>query len=62
MYFEEHDSDYPIAYTLVEPWYAYLWWPVKNDGANWNCDKAIADLYITVPNEPPPVSLDTELG
>ncbi len=35
----------PIVFTLSEPWYAYTWWPVKED----NRDKATADLLYTVP-------------
>jgi len=35
----------PIVFTLSEPWYAYTWWPVKED----NGDKATADLLYTVP-------------
>ncbi len=35
----------PIVSTLSEPWYAYTWWPVKED----NRDKATADLLFTVP-------------
>jgi aminopeptidase N len=38
-------SGQPIAYTLSEPWFAYTWWPAKDD----NSDKATADLYFTVP-------------
>lgn len=41
----------PMAYSVVAPWYAYLWWPVKDDGDSWNCDKAIMEeLWVTVPN------------
>ncbi len=36
----------PLVYTLSEPWYAYTWWPEKED----NTDKATADLRFTVPN------------
>jgi len=38
-------SGRPIVATLSEPWYAYTWWPVKED----NRDKASADLLFTVP-------------
>jgi aminopeptidase N len=44
MVFATHAGQ-PIAYTLSEPWYAYTWWPAKDD----NGDKATADLYYTVP-------------
>ena len=37
----------PIISTLSEPWYAYTWWPVKED----NRDKATADFLITVPSQ-----------
>ena len=36
----------PVVYTLSEPYYAYTWWPAKED----NRDKATADLAFTVPN------------
>ncbi|MCK4341913.1 MAG: hypothetical protein KAY37_09350 [Phycisphaerae bacterium] len=48
--FDTHGDDVPLFYTVVEPWYAYMWLPVKDDGDNWNCDKATADLSITVPS------------
>jgi hypothetical protein len=35
----------PLVYTLSEPWYAYTWWPTKDD----NTDKATGDLRIIVP-------------
>ncbi len=35
----------PYAFTLSEPWYAYTWWPNKDD----NTDKATFDINITVP-------------
>lgn len=51
MKFEPHGNDNrPIVFTTVEPWYAYLWWPVKDDGDNWNCDKATVALSFTVPD------------
>ena len=34
------------AWTLSEPWYAYTWWPAKDDLR----DKTTADLWFTVPN------------
>lgn len=50
MIFDTQDgSSDPIAFTTVEPWFAYLWWPVKDDGENYNCDKATAELKFTVP-------------
>jgi len=36
----------PAVWTLSEPWYAYTWWPEKED----NTDKATADLKFTVPD------------
>lgn len=51
MFFEHHGLlQEPFVYTSVEPWYAYLWWPVKDDGDNWNCDKAKATINVTVPS------------
>ncbi len=44
MVFASHAGQ-PIAYTQSEPWFAYTWWPAKDD----NTDKATADLYFTVP-------------
>jgi len=35
-----------IVCTLSQPWYAYTWWPAKDD----NVDKTTADLWFTVPN------------
>jgi aminopeptidase N len=35
-----------VAWTLSEPWYAYTWFPVKDE----NTDKATFDLEITVPS------------
>ena len=35
----------PVVYTLSEPWFAYTWWPAKDDIV----DKATADLLFTVP-------------
>lgn len=32
--------------TLSEPYYCYTWWPAKED----NTDKALADIWVTVPN------------
>lgn len=34
------------AYNVSEPWFAYLWWPVKDD----LLDKTTAELAFTVPN------------
>lgn len=51
MFFETHGpSLVPIVFTTVEPWFAYRWLPVKDDGDNWNCDKATAELSFTVPD------------
>jgi aminopeptidase N len=44
--FETHDGS-PVVSTLSEPWFAYTWWPVKED----NRDKATGELLITVPDE-----------
>jgi aminopeptidase N len=38
-------SGNPLVFTLSEPWFAYTWWPVKED----NRDKATGDLRFTVP-------------
>ena len=35
-----------VVFTLSEPWYAYSWWPNKDD----NRDKATADIRITTPD------------
>ncbi|MHC4209849.1 MAG: M1 family metallopeptidase, partial [Planctomycetota bacterium] len=37
---------YPLVFTLSEPWFAYTWWPAKDD----NNDKATGEFKITVPN------------
>lgn len=53
MHFMEHGpegEEVPIVFTTVSPWFAYLWWPVKDDGENWNCDEATADLSFTMPS------------
>jgi hypothetical protein len=36
----------PIVFTLSEPWYAYSWWPNKDD----NRDKATFEIEITAPS------------
>lgn len=36
----------PYIFTLSEPWYAYTWWPNKDD----NTDKSTYALNVTVPN------------
>jgi hypothetical protein len=36
----------PYIFTLSEPWYAYSWWPAKDD----NLDKATADIRVTAPS------------
>jgi hypothetical protein len=57
MFFEHHGVlQHPFVYTTVEPWYAYLWWPVKDDGDNWNCDKAKGTINVTVPSSMSAVS------
>lgn len=45
-------SGAPYCFTLSEPWYAYTWWPNKDD----NTDKATFDINITVPNTQKAVS------
>ncbi|MHC5004239.1 MAG: M1 family aminopeptidase [Planctomycetota bacterium] len=35
----------PLIFTLSEPWYAYTWWPTKDD----NTDKATGEIAVTVP-------------
>jgi aminopeptidase N len=35
-----------LVFTLSEPYFAYTWWPVKED----NRDKATGDMAFTVPN------------
>ncbi|MBP7744598.1 MAG: Ig-like domain-containing protein [Phycisphaerae bacterium] len=35
----------PEAFTESDPWYAYTWWPAKDD----LLDKTTADLWFTVP-------------
>lgn len=39
-------SGAPYCYTLSEPWYAYTWWPNKDD----NFDKSTFDMHITTSN------------
>lgn len=46
MNFTTHGASQPLIFTLSEPYYAYTWWPVKED----NTDKATADLAFVVPN------------
>jgi hypothetical protein len=36
----------PMVFTLSEPWFAYTWWPAKDD----NNDKATGEFKITVPD------------
>ncbi len=36
----------PLVFTLSEPWFAYTWWPAKDD----NNDKATGAMKITVPD------------
>jgi hypothetical protein len=40
------EGGYPLVFTLSEPWYAYTWWPAKDD----NTDKASGEFKITVPD------------
>ncbi|MEW6197181.1 MAG: M1 family aminopeptidase [Planctomycetota bacterium] len=35
-----------LVFTISEPWFAYLWWPCKDDLG----DKTTADLWFTVPS------------
>jgi Peptidase family M1 domain/Peptidase M1 N-terminal domain len=37
----------PLVYTLSQPWFAYTWWPTKDDLT----DKATGDLRIIVPSD-----------
>jgi hypothetical protein len=39
-------SGAPDIYSLSEPWFAYTWWPAKDDLE----DKTTADLWFTVPS------------
>lgn len=39
-------SGQPLVYTLSQPWFAYTWWPAKDD----LYDKTTADLWFTVPD------------
>lgn len=48
----------PYAFTLSEPWYAYTWWPNKDD----NADKATFAMNLTVPNSMTAVSNGALLG
>ncbi len=43
----ESQGGWPVVATLSEPWFAYTWWPVKEDSR----DKATGELVITVPAE-----------
>ncbi|NUL81708.1 MAG: hypothetical protein HUU60_03175 [Armatimonadetes bacterium] len=42
-----YTSGAPYVYTLSEPWYAYTWWPNKDD----NTDKATFSFAVTAPQE-----------
>ena len=47
MFFTSHGTgadERVLVATTVEPWHAYRWLPVKDDGGNWNCDKATAEM------------------
>jgi aminopeptidase N len=43
----ETRNGHPEVTTRSEPWYAYIWWPVKED----NRDKATADITLIVPED-----------
>jgi aminopeptidase N len=43
--FTSHGST-PVVATLSEPWFAYTWWPGKDD----NRDKSTLELAVTVPS------------
>lgn len=38
---------HPMVFSLSEPWYAYSWWPAKDD----NRDKATGDMSYIVPDD-----------
>jgi aminopeptidase N len=44
--FTMRSSGAVIVATLSEPWYAYTWWPAKDE----NTDKALLTFSLTVPN------------
>lgn len=44
-YFNTHSGS-TIVETLSEPYFCYTWWPTKED----NTDKAINDIWVTVPS------------
>lgn len=44
--FTTRSSGAVIVATLSEPWYAYTWWPAKDE----NTDKALLTFSLTVPN------------
>ncbi|MBL8060029.1 MAG: Ig-like domain-containing protein [Chthonomonas sp.] len=48
----------PYCFSLSEPWYAYTWWPNKDD----NTDKATFDINVTVPSSLSAVSNGVLLG
>lgn len=43
--FGTRSSGASYVYTLSEPFYAYTWWPVKDD----QMDKAVMSIWVTVP-------------
>jgi aminopeptidase N len=45
IYFQNRGG-WPLVFTLSEPTFAPMWWPVKDD----NTDKATADVRVTVPS------------
>lgn len=55
--FSSH-SGKPLVWTLSEPFFSSIWWPVKDD----NTDKATADFLITVPSGLVAVSNGVLLG
>jgi aminopeptidase N len=44
--FGTHGASIPYVFTLSEPFYCYTWWPAKEE----NGDKALADIWVTVPS------------
>jgi aminopeptidase N len=44
--FTTRSSGVVVVWTLSEPWYAYTWWPAKDE----NTDKATLTFNIIVPN------------
>ncbi|MBI5706158.1 MAG: hypothetical protein HZC36_04120 [Armatimonadetes bacterium] len=44
--FRTRSSGAKEVFTLSEPWFAYTWWPAKDD----NDDKALTDIAVIVPS------------